>query len=527
MSHMQEIDLEGAPSPTATATAAVEDQPSPTRPTFSRRKKTIGAVVSVVLVVAIVVGAVLSGKPNQSVPVSSMSYNNQDVITSKQKMEAAAADTNDNENLVEFNGPLTDFIATGDVARISVSANNECTNANEGLWYMQFNTDKYPWENNWTLKDSQGKVVMSGPPEGRNYDRLTKYVGSMCVAAGKYTVTLNDKGKDGVCCEYGQGSMVVKVNGKEVASTGTSTSNFETFQRTITVTPSSTAATPTPGPTQASGPTGKEYAVVVSMLTDDYGKETGYVFESVKDGSKVINRPQGTLKPNTRYKNTLSLQAGQYRLTVDDALAGIQEPGYYAVEIDEQEVLRDNKAKSYIIQVGYNPSMSVNEENWLSQHNTRRQTFHEAEGVSYRPLVWSPKLAKDASAWVDVLLSNSTSCKTSSEPGIAEGENVSARIASGQRNEGPAVILGRWADKQANKTFPENQSRTQVLWRATRYLGCSEKFSVLADGSRCYASVCRYSRPGNCNMNKFDSWEIPTLADSSKCGYECPNDVCY
>ena len=520
---MQEIDLEGSPPE-----VDGDHQPAPSRPTISRRKRAVTAVVSVILVVAaIVVGAVLSGKPNQSVPAAGVSFNNHDAITSnEQKKEGSGVAANDNENLAEFDGPLADFIATGDVARISVSANNQCTNANEGLWYMQFNTDKYPWENAWTLKDSNGKVVMSGPPEGRNYDRLTKYVGSMCVAAGKYTVTLNDKGKDGICCEYGQGSMIIKVNGKVVASTGNSTSNFETFQRTITVTPSN-AVSPTPGPTQASGPTGKEYAVVVSMLTDDYGKETGYIFESVKDGSKLINRPQGTLKPNTKYKNTLMLQAGQYRLTVDDELAGIQEPGGYSVEVEDQEVLRDNKAKSYIIHVGYNPSMTVNEENWLSQHNSRRQAFHESEGVSYRPLVWSPKLAKDASDWVDVLLSNSTSCKTSSEPGITEGENVSARIASGQRNEGPVVILQRWADKQANKTFPENQSRTQVLWRATRYLGCSEKFSVLADGSRCYASVCRYSRPGNCNMNKFDSWEIPTLADSSKCGDECPNDVCY
>ena len=33
-------------------------------------------------------------------------------------------------------------------------------------------------------------------------------------------------------------------------------------------------ATPTPPPTQATGSTGKQYAVVVKMLTDAYGKET-------------------------------------------------------------------------------------------------------------------------------------------------------------------------------------------------------------------------------------------------------------
>ncbi|KAL7432021.1 hypothetical protein ACHAXH_001649 [Discostella pseudostelligera] len=526
-SAMQDIDLEGVPPP------EIEEEQEPS-PSFSRRKRTtVAAAVSILLVVAITVGAVLSGKSNQSTPAAgSVSYNNQDVIASKQKVAGSSSTADDaaaaNENLAEFNGPLTDFIVTGDLARVSVSRSDECTKANEGLWFMQFDTDKYPWENSWTLKDAQGKVVMSGPPQGRNYDRLTKYVGSMCVAAGKYTITLNDKGKDGVCCEYGPGSMVVKVNGKIVASTGDS--NFDKFERTITVAAASngggSAPTPTPPPTQASGSTGKQYAVVVKMLTDDYGKETSYKFESVKDGSVLINKPQGTLTSNTPYKNTLNLAAGQYRLTVEDELMGIQAPGYYQVDVEDQLVLHDNKAHSYIIDVGYNPSMTTNEENWLTQHNTRRQTYHEANGVSYRPLVWSPILAKAASDWVNVLASNATSCQSIAESGIDEGENISARLVNTQLNETPAKLLVRWSDNQANKSWPENSSRTQVMWRATRYLGCAQKVSVFADGTRCYASVCRYSRPGNCAMTSND-WEAKTLADESKCGYECPNDVCY
>ncbi|KAL3762843.1 hypothetical protein ACHAWU_000990 [Discostella pseudostelligera] len=530
MSAMQDIDLEGVPPPEIEE----EQQPSPAasseRPTttsFSRRKRTtVAAAVSVLLVVAITVGAILSGKPNQSVPAAgSVSYTKQKA-ESASAADASAAD----ENLAEFNGPLTDFIVTNDLSRISVTRSDECTKPNEGLWFMQFDTDKYPWENSWTLKDAQGKVVMSGPPQGRNYDRLTKYVGSMCVAAGKYTVTLNDKGKDGVCCEYGPGAMVVKVNGKTVASTGDS--NFDKFERTITVAAATngggSAPTPTPPPTQSSGSTGKKYAVIVKMLTDDYGKETGYKFESVKDGSVLLNKPQGSMTANTPYKDTFNLAAGQYRLTVQDELMGIQPPGYYEVVMENEIALHDSKAKSYIIDVGYNPSMTTNEENWLTQHNTRRQTYHEAEGVTYRPLVWSPILAKAASDWVDVLLSNSTSCTSMYEKGIDEGENVSARTVSSQQttNEGPAKILTRWSDNQANKSWPDNASRTQVLWRATRYLGCASKVSTFADGTRCYASVCRYSRPGNCAMTSND-WEAKVLADESKCGYECPNDVCY
>ena len=220
MCSLSRIDLEAA----AAAPAM--------HPSSIQRKKTVAAVVVTVLTVAIiiVIGVVLFARPNQPLRAAGTLYVTQDVVVTVENNEGTSVASNfdQTQNPAETNaGNITD----SNIA-------DYCSSPNEGLCYVQFNTDNYPWENEWTLKDASGNVVMSGPPEGQNYDRSTKYVKSMFVATGTYTIALTDNYKDGVCCEYGEGSMVVKVNGEVVASTGDS--SFEKFERTITVKPSST-----------------------------------------------------------------------------------------------------------------------------------------------------------------------------------------------------------------------------------------------------------------------------------------------
>lgn len=218
MCSLSHIELEAAPATT------IDEQSS--HPPVIQRKKTVATVVASVLALAIVIGVVLVAKPNQPVRATGVLYGTQDVVVAIGNKEGTSvvSGADQNQNLAETYGNITDSI-------------DYCTNPNEGLCYVQFDTDNYPWENEWTLKDAIGNVVMSGPPKGQNYDRLTKYVKSMCVATGSYTIALTDKYEDGVCCEYGKGRMVVKVNGEVVASTGES--SFEKFERTITVKPSS------------------------------------------------------------------------------------------------------------------------------------------------------------------------------------------------------------------------------------------------------------------------------------------------
>lgn len=586
MQSSHHIDLEAVPDEMETPTIDIDENPS--RRLFSGRKKVSAVVVSIVLIAAIAIGVALSVKPNQSVQAAGMSYNNHDSADAKDQGGEPSVSANGDKNLdtvvqvfdpeypediiyelgsgprepdmdttdsvhengissekvpvndeeasnglTEFQGPLTDFIVTGDISRISVASNDQCANANEGLLYIELKTDKYPWENAWTLKDDQGAVILSGPPGGgRNYDRLTKYVGSLCVTSGTYTVTLTDKGADGICCEYGEGSMIVKVNGDVVAST--TDSNFDNFENVVFVSASEGGvinADPTPKPSvkPAAAPVqgfdkAQLYAVDINLLTDKYGGETGYTFTKMSNNQVLVNKAPGSFKANTMYKRSLLVEGGKYRLTIIDPLLGIQNPGYLAVKVQGEEVMFANKALSYVIRVGYQPTMTAREKEWLLQHNNRRKAFHESEGVSYKRLVWSPDLAAASAKWVDELVKT---CKISSESGIVDGENVSARASNVARDESPAKILERWADFKVGKPYPENNSRTQVLWRSTRFVGCADKMVLKSDGTRCYASVCRYDRAGNCAMGQYSDWKIPTLMNHTRCGPVCPNDTCY
>ena len=223
---------------------------------------------------------------------------------------------------------------------------------------------------------------------------------------------------------------------------------------------------------------------------------------------------------------------GAYTLTVEDGFNGIccgEGNGQYSVRVNGEEIVYggkfSNTTVSHDILVGFEPPMSDRDKEWLDAHNTRRKQFHEENKAEYLPLVWSPELAAAASNWADQIL---PTCKLEREPGVQEGENISLRTSVGPRdNENPEDILTRWSDNKMGKPYPNNNSMTQVMWRATHYLGCADKFVENDNGSYCYVSICRYARAGNCNVNKYDSWLTPTLLDRTECGPICAPEGCY
>jgi len=441
----------------------------------------------------------------------------------------------------EFVGPLTDFIVATDVSRMDVPANDgECANPNEGAWLMELTTDDYPWETSYAVKDAEsGDVVMAGPPAGRNYDRNTKYVGSVCLPAGEYLLGVSDRGRDGICCTYGNGSMVVKVNGRAVVTIGES--DFSSFRRYVTVEGAGgagggdTAPNPTNKPTPADASESQQlYSIDIKVKTDSYGGETGYKFAKVNGGGAgpIVDMAKGTLSDDRLYTHNLLVGRGQYKLTLADEFNGLEDGAYFSVSVDGEEVVwgegwdtSSGETLSYTVRPGHVPRMTGRDGEWLTAHNSRRKAYHEAQGEKYRPLVWSPMLAKAASNWIDVIM---PTCKITRE-GIEEGENMSTRKTNGARDEGPEVLLARWVDKplQNGAGYPDNQSMTQALWRATRYVGCGDGVTTSPDGSRCYVSICRYARAGNCAVASYPGWEASVLADRSGCGPACPGDVCY
>ncbi|KAL7516321.1 hypothetical protein ACHAWX_001349 [Stephanocyclus meneghinianus] len=392
----------------------------------------------------------------------------------------------------------------------------------------------------------------------------------------------------GLCCTYGNGKMKVISNGETLLETGddefkTKTYPFDLFRTAVTVDsvastvlamatqPANTSTTTTTtttemvltttsatagdftaseiGATVASVATASsskdttsgDYCVTIEVMTDKFSKsETAYAFSSrptVEAEAPIvyIAKGVGELENEKKYTDTVCVPPGTYELYVEDSFRGLccaGGQGYYDVKINGVEILYGGNfatfredSVTHVIVVGEGPEMSDRDEEWLVAHNTRRESFHKAEGTEYRPLVWSNALADDAANWVDEIL---TDCSTKRESGLIEGENLSFRkVRVPRTTEGPNSILNRWVDLKMGKDYPDNQSLTQAMWRATRYVGCSDKNTTYADGFICYASICRYARAGNCAMGQYDDWKVPTLADRTVCGPVCPDDGCH
>lgn len=77
---------------------------------------------------------------------------------------------------------------------------------------VSVSTDRYGSETKWTLKNSSGQTVLSGGPY-TNASASGSYPQPDKVATlplGCYTFTITDDYGDGICCDYGDGSYVVK-----------------------------------------------------------------------------------------------------------------------------------------------------------------------------------------------------------------------------------------------------------------------------------------------------------------------------
>lgn len=281
--------------------------------------------------------------------------------------------------------------------------------------------------------------------------------------------------------------------------------------------------------TQTQGIT-TETCIDIRVTTELYGRKAG-VNLSAKPGDnshaeRLLEFPVGSLESESEHaKRVCDVPTGTCTLAVTGRVS-------YSARVDGQEVLSGfndyGKSKSHDILIGYNPILSDNEKAWVDAHNTRRAAFHEQHGREYRPLRWSAELARHAAEWAEKLLPN---CAAVSETNIEEGELIAVnkgryRLNSPKRTEAPENILQRWSDTKLDRSYPENQTLTQVMWRATRYVGCVTKFVERDDQSSCHVSVCRYSRAGTCSTSAVN-WLARTLDEHSLCGTACPEEGCH
>lgn len=507
---------------------------------LGRHKKAIAAL-SVSLAVIVGVAVPLSMKSNNN---NNLTSNNPNSIA-KIKVDPSA----ESDPITTFTGDITEFIVTNEIVRQAMFGAQECP-AGEGLWNLVLVTDDYPWETKWELhRKNNANVLAFGPPEGTNYARRTRYTGNMCLPPGQYYMTWKDLTGDGICCDYGPGEWTVQVNNEVVAQMaegGDKSTQFDAeFSVTAAapfnpVTPSPTAK-PTPSPTTASIGLDGDYCVDIDLTTDTFGKETSWAFATKpEDGSDPViiesagKGPDGTgteLADSTDYSTKICVAEGAYTFTLYDDFGGLCcafGEGKYSIKIDGEEVAQGGKftEKSKVIDllVGYIPTKSDKDLEWLDAHNIRREEYHNANNVEYKRLVWSPDLAERALDWATTIL-ESDECKNRNEPGITEGENISVRQSNIIRSdEEVSNIMARWVDSKVNN--PAEPFR-QVMWRSTRYVGCADLFGEHSQGGYCYIHVCRYARAGNCNMNAYEDKMEPVLLDHTVCGPACPGEGCH
>jgi len=109
------------------------------------------------------------------------------------------------------------------------TSTNKCQQ-NEGLWNLILTTDNYPYETSWALHDSDNNnnILAFGPPQGRKYEKQTRYIGTLCIPHGKYFMRWYDIMGDGICCTYGQGDWTMNLDGRVIFSGPKYSSNFGT-----------------------------------------------------------------------------------------------------------------------------------------------------------------------------------------------------------------------------------------------------------------------------------------------------------
>jgi hypothetical protein len=94
---------------------------------------------------------------------------------------------------------------------------------------------------------------------------------------------------------------------------------------------------------------------------------------------------------------------------------------------------------------------------WVNAHNKRRRQFHSQNGMSYRPLQWSSKLANSAAGYARRLITI-PGCKIlhGYQGDSYGGENIASDWGGKFDFQSPEQVLYRWYENEANDPWPQN-----------------------------------------------------------------------
>jgi hypothetical protein len=92
----------------------------------------------------------------------------------------------------------------------------QCGSGQSELHYI-IQSDNYPAEVSWDLKDASGNIILSDSPD----TAMQLIHDSICVSnSACYKFTMHDSYGDGICCNYGQGYYILILDGDTIAQGG-------------------------------------------------------------------------------------------------------------------------------------------------------------------------------------------------------------------------------------------------------------------------------------------------------------------
>ena len=405
---------------------------------------------------------------------------------------------------------------------------------------IHIKTDNSGFETRWEIRRSNNALVTRGPPANQRYADNRTYSGGICLSAGTYRFTVYDRFNDGMCgSRTGMGWYQFYLGGvKRFTSPASCNVNWgkriHTFRvnqpsRPVYVRPNpAPAPAPQPSPAAISGRGGCSN-VVVQFKTDKFGKETT---AQVTGGGRthMISRNEvGAYQTKTMSK---CLPPGTYtfKMIDSDGICCRNGNGWYKMMVNSVPVVSGGYfvgSKSHIIRIGSNwqASMSSRAREWLTAHNVMRRKYNGGKG--YIPQRWSRTLATQAQGYANQLGQNCKYGALVHAKGVSDGENLAKNQGSGSYGQlySAAQIMRRWVTNELNLPYPKNAHYSQVVWRSSQYVGCGE--SVKQYGNQfCRVQVCRYARPGNCNVRN-GNWKAEAWKDDTGCGRPCPSEGCF
>ena len=289
-----------------------------------------------------------------------------------------------------------------------------------------------------------------------------------------------------------------------------------------------------------------KYKIKVEIMTDKFGGDTAWSLIEDSSGDVIYSVPENSYDKYSLEAVEICVKGGEHTFKIsDDYGDGVccqQGDGYIKVHLEEREILhitQQFKTLSLKINVGYDPTLKMTQRDflYLEAHNRRREIWHEGYNKDYEPLIWSNELAEASRLWAEESLVNCSLAGIEHDKKNPYGENLAEnkgeKTTWGQLYP-PDLIVGRWIDREVGLPYPSNAHLTAALWRGSKYVGCGEAekdWGREGGFGKCRVQVCRYARTCNCGMTAYkkpgEDWLIPMLADTSKCGPDCPPEGCF